>query len=84
VTPEEPAEGTQEIDSIPPIVLGFSPEGGSILNEAQPIITVTFIDQGGSGIDPTGVAVTLDGIAVDGTTTILETKTAIFTFVSDA
>ena len=84
VTPEEPAEGTQEIDSIPPIVLGFSPEGGSILNEAQPIITVTFIDQGGSGIDPTGVAVTLDGIAVEGTTTILETKTAIFTFVSDA
>ncbi len=52
------------IDTAPPAMLGFTPEPNARLAGTRPYVSVNFDDGPGSGVDPSSVQISFDGLDV--------------------
>lgn len=59
-----------QIDTVAPKIADFSPSQGTQVTKAQPLISATFSDQGGSGIAAEKVHILMDGRDVTADSTI--------------
>ena len=64
------------LDTLPPVVTRRSPEPNSAVSSARPEIIVTFVDRGGSGIDPDATRLFVEDDSVTDRATVTDTMVA--------
>ncbi|MBI4342102.1 MAG: hypothetical protein HY599_01900, partial [Candidatus Omnitrophica bacterium] len=72
------------VDTRVPVISGVQPPDGAVLDDVRPALAATVTDAGGAGLDPSSLALLLDGSLVAADVTLLDPDTAAIQFIPAA